>query len=83
MPQPLDAGLFSTVYQYYAIVSFDRLIVFIKASRTLNLHAMSGRKRRVKSSSFCYPGHRSIHTYREKKTGRESEEDKVRPRLVT
>jgi hypothetical protein len=46
MPQPLDAGLLSTVCQYYqyVIVFFDILVGFIKASRTLNPHAMFGRE---------------------------------------
>lgn len=50
MPQPLDAGLFSTVYKY-VIVSFAILVVFIKVSEIPNLDAIFGRERRLDSSS--------------------------------
>lgn len=53
LPQSLDAGSLSTVYQLcYVIVSFDTITVFIKASRALNLLAMSGRERRAKNFSL-------------------------------
>lgn len=45
MPQPLDAGSYSTVYQlYHVIVSLDIIIVSIKASRTLNYLPWLGEK---------------------------------------